>query len=162
MAAVLVRALTKPRRAALLLGVPLCVLGACTQRSVPGQVEAERWAIAWEGVLNSRSLAQVDGLFPETAMYRSPALPRAIPGHALGRHVAFYWRLFPRGRIHGREVHRGAGVIVMEWWAWPEPEPADQRWGGVTVLLLDQETVREVHTYFDPTVLLPYIWGRPR
>lgn len=136
-------------------------LTGCDEAShrVPTQLEAERWTLAWLGALNSRSREQVDGLFPENTIYWSAVLAKPIPTASVAGHVQHYWRLFPHGQVERRAVHRGPGRIVIEWQAWPEASLPGKRWSGVTVFSFGRRGLREVKTFFDPTVLLPYLYG---
>ncbi|MCX8073849.1 MAG: nuclear transport factor 2 family protein [Candidatus Binatia bacterium] len=125
---------------------------------VPSDLDARRWAVAWIGALNSRTVEQLDGLLPPDARYWSSAFGTWIGAEKLPRHVQGYWRLFPNGQVQQRAVHRGPGSIVIEWWAWPDRLDDKKRWRGVSIFFLRQGRVRDVVTFFDPTVLLPYVY----
>ncbi len=141
----------------------MALLG-CGERAnrTPSRVEAERWAAAWIGALNSRSLEQVNGLLPPEARYWSTMLVAPIGSSEVPRHVQTFWRLFPRGRVERRAVHRGPGHVIVEWRAWPDASEQEKVWNGVTVLTFGHKGLREVKTFFDPIVLLPYFYGTKR
>ncbi len=139
------------------------MLWGCGDRgksAVPSAMDAERWAVAWLGVLNSRSLEQVDGLFPQATRYWSSALSAPIPSARVARHIQGFWRLFPEGRVERRAVHRGPGRVVIEWYAWPDPRDEEKVWSGATVFSFGDSGMSEVRSFFDPIVLLPYLFRK--
>lgn len=151
------RSPTIPGRAMLVLWLAVLAT-ACRGPAVPSEVEAQRWASAWIAAWNSHSAGQLEGFLPDEAKYWSTMLAEPISGRELARHASFYWRLLPRGKLELREVHRGPGIVAVEWWAFPDAEKYDQRWAGVTWFRLRNGRPVEVRTYFNPTVLLPYLW----
>ncbi|GIW43233.1 MAG: hypothetical protein KatS3mg077_0515 [Candidatus Binatia bacterium] len=126
----------------------------------PSAVEAERWARAWVGACNSRSSDQIAGLLADGGEYWSSLTGNPISAERLPAHIRTFWRLLPRARIEQRALHRGPGIIVLEWQAWPDSEKREESWKGVTILELHGGRVRRAKTFYNPGVLLPYFYAQ--
>ncbi len=133
-----------------------CALSpGCTSRPLDA-VERERWARAWIGAINSRSVEQVEPLLRSAAGYTSPLAPRVLGPNAAVGHIAGFWRRFPQGRVELKAVHGNRHDIVVEWLAYPQGQ--GEAIPGATVLTLDRGEICWVENAYNAALLLKYFY----
>lgn len=125
-----------------------------------GPLDRERWAQAWVGAWNSRSVEQIEPLFGEGGRYTTPMALQPLPPVQAARHVASFWQRFPSGRVELRAVQGSGHEVVVEWVAYPVNKAGGAEIAGVTVLTIHQGKVQWAETQYNAAALLPYFFQK--
>lgn len=133
--------------------IAAALLGACR-----GSGASPDLSTAWIDALNSHQVERVSALLAPDASYTDPVTKGPVGRADFAARLAREWRIYHDQVYTVRHVHIAPGATVVEWTV-QQTHPTGKHidLDGVTVLIEDRGSIREVRTFYNPVVFLQFL-----